>query len=230
MKPNPLLHLGSRLRKRAFTLIELLVVIAVISILAAMIFPIPGAVNRAKIRARARAELAKVQLAIEAYKAKLGYYPPSDATRPALNPLYYELVGTRLTNNTYVTVDGGLQLAQSAVANAFGPNIGGFLNCSRGGAGDEAQSAKKFVPDLKQGQFLSFQTNGVTVTVLGANVDGPLIYRSTTGDRINPWRYNSAAPVHNPKGFDLWIDVYVGKTTNRICNWSSEPLIVGSPY
>jgi type II secretory pathway pseudopilin PulG len=206
-------------------------VIAVISILAAMVFPITGAVNRAKIRTRARAELAKMQLAIEAYKTKLGYYPPSDPTRPALNPLFYELMGTRATNNNslYVTLDGNASIPANVMLPIFGTNISGFLNCTRGGPGDEAQLAKKFLPDLKQGQFLTVTNSGVAVFILGASVDGPLVYQTLAG-KINPWQYNSAAPVHNPNSYDLWIDVYVGKTTNRICNWTSEPLIVGSPY
>src|ERR1700751_3501851 len=78
-------------RARAFTLIELLVVIAVISLLAAMIFPITGAVTRNRIRSRARTELEKVVTAIEVYKSKLGHYPPDNPDNATVNQLYYEL-------------------------------------------------------------------------------------------------------------------------------------------
>src|SRR5882724_7919040 len=68
----------------AFTLIELLVVIAIISILAAMIIPIGKAVNRTKIRSKARGELAAVEIAIENYKTKMGHYPPDNPDNPRL--------------------------------------------------------------------------------------------------------------------------------------------------
>src|SRR5438093_12291165 len=64
--------------RAAFTLIEMLVVIAVITILAAMIFPITRAVNRTKVRSRAQAELTQIESAIELYKAKHGFYPPDN--------------------------------------------------------------------------------------------------------------------------------------------------------
>ena len=88
---------GSKAR-RGFTLIELLIVIAIIAILAAMIIPVTGAVNRAKIKSKAHAELEHVATAIELYKAKLGHYPPDNPGYPALNQLYFELVGTTFTN------------------------------------------------------------------------------------------------------------------------------------
>src|SRR5436190_16523118 len=69
----------------AFTLIELLVVIAIIALLAAMIFPVVGAVNKHKLRAVARAGVAQMEGAIESYKAKTGTYPPADTNNAALN-------------------------------------------------------------------------------------------------------------------------------------------------
>src|SRR4051812_19168230 len=89
--------------RRGFTLIELLIVIAIIAILAAMIIPVTGAVNRSKIRSKAHTELERVATCIELYKAKLGHYPPDNPNSPELNPLYFELVGTTFTNGTYVT-------------------------------------------------------------------------------------------------------------------------------
>ena len=79
----------------AFTLIELLVVIAIMAVLAALIIPITGAVNRHKLRSRTRAELRSIETAIEDYKTKRGYYPPDNPNSPLpLNQLYYELSGT----------------------------------------------------------------------------------------------------------------------------------------
>src|ERR1043166_5836082 len=124
--------------QKGFTLIELLVVIAIISALAAMIFPITGAVNKAKIRSRAKAELAQIETAIESYKAKHGVYPPADIGNPALNPLYYELVGSKLdAGGNYATKDG-ITISAADVPKTFGTAIGGFLNCTKGGGDDDA--------------------------------------------------------------------------------------------
>ena len=153
--------LGVR-RRRAFTLIELLVVIAIISLLAAMIFPITKAVNRTKIRTRARAELAQVETAIESYKAKYGIYPPDnpksagDPMFYASNPLYYELVGT--TNDLpaakdrhpvgYRTLDGTASIWKADALYLLG--VDGFINCNHPGSGDEGPQARNFFPGLAQ--------------------------------------------------------------------------------
>src|SRR5215471_8225365 len=83
--------------RSAFTLIELLVVIAIMAILAALIIPITGAVTRAKLRSRTRAELRSIETAIEDYKTKKGFYPPDNPNNNSyLNQLYYELSGTTI--------------------------------------------------------------------------------------------------------------------------------------
>src|SRR5260221_3678739 len=95
---------------RGFTLIELLVVIAIIAILAAMVIPISGAVSVFKTKSRTKAELAEIETAIESYKAKLGHYPPDNSGNPALNQLYYELVGTTNDGRAFRTLDGDSSL------------------------------------------------------------------------------------------------------------------------
>ena len=69
--------------------------------------------------------------------------------------------------------------------------------------------------------------------MLGTVLDGPdpfMLSNPSGTQKINPWRYNSSNPVHNPKSFDLWIDVLIAGKTNRICNWSAQPLVVALPY
>src|SRR6185369_12714744 len=85
---HPKAEARNRIRHQAFagfTLIELLIVIAIIAIPAAMVIPISGAVNRNKIRAKARVELEQVATAIELYKSKLGHYPPDNPGNPWTN-------------------------------------------------------------------------------------------------------------------------------------------------
>src|SRR4051812_40183689 len=96
----------------AFTLIELLVVIAIIAILAAFLIPVAGVVGRTQKISRARAEMARLETAIDSYKSMRGYYPPDNPNDPMTNQLYYELTGTTLipgatpaANPSYQTFD-----------------------------------------------------------------------------------------------------------------------------
>ena len=220
---------------RGFSLIELLVVMGVIAALAALTFPIMGAIKRAQTLHRARAELAQIEMAIEAYKTKLGFYPPDNPGYWTTNQLYFELLGTTLVTNagqpTFQTLDGSAQVRNTPAAfkTAFGPNtkITRFMNCARAGAGDDAPSAVKFLIGLKPAQFLAINSP-VTTTVLGTSMAGVPVFTgpgSTTGE-ITPYGYNSSNPQHNPKSFDLWIDVLAGGKTNRVSNWSEKPTIV----
>ena len=206
--------------RRGFTLIELLIVIAIIAILAAMIIPVTGAVNRSKIRSKARAELERVATAIEVYKAKLGHYPPDNPNNPDLNPLYFELVGTTLSNGTYVTLDGAAQVSVSALPTVFGPAVGGFMNTSRAGAGDESRQAATFLNNLKPDETLTITSPPPTqAKLLIAAVP-------TTPGRYNFISYISSNPSNNPNSYDLWVDVVINGKTNRINNWTRQPIIL----
>src|SRR6516164_2257228 len=122
----PLSTLHAPRSRPAFTLIELLVVIAIMSILAALIIPIGKAVNRTKIRSKARGELAMLEMAIENYKTKMGHYPPDNPDNPRLNPLYFELEGTILTNGVFQTLDGSGQVRMGQLPITFGPKVTGI--------------------------------------------------------------------------------------------------------
>jgi prepilin-type N-terminal cleavage/methylation domain-containing protein len=225
------------LHRLAFTLIELLVVIAVISLLAAMIFPVTKAINRTKIRRRAISELAQVQAAIQTYKEKVGHYPPDSPPfggnwAPWINQLYYELKGTTTTNNNgtiYITLDGTARITSTAIPTIFGPSVTGFINTTRGG-GDEGRSAGNFIPDIRPSGFLMVNAPGGPTFLLGTTVEGPIMFPGVNGGKLNPWRYNSSTPTNNPSSYDLWVDVTVDGKTNRICNWSTQPLTVSTPF
>jgi prepilin-type N-terminal cleavage/methylation domain-containing protein len=216
----------------AFTLIELLVVIAIMSILAALIIPIGKAVNRTKIRSKARAELAMLEMAIENYKTKMGHYPPDNPDNPRLNPLYFELEGSVLTNGVFQTLDGSGQVRMSQLPITFGPKVTGIINSSQPGVGDEARPALKFISDLKPSQTVLLETGKVDrAYIIASSVPWPadLSFPLPNHPGVNPFRYNSSSPTNNPNSFDLWIDVIIDGKTNRISNWSREPIIVGTP-
>ena len=213
---------------RGFTLIELLVVIAIIALLAGMIFPVMGIVNRIKIRSKARAELQDVVMAINSYKDKLGHYPPDNPLNHALNPLYFELLGTTLKGTTFTTLDGTGQIDQGQVSTVFGAGLTGFINCTQG-AGDEGRPAMPFLRNLKPGQS-GTNPAPVAVRILTCSVPWPDTTTSRIpGTTLIPICYNSSSPTNNPNSYELWLDVVISGKTNRICNWSRDPIIVGSP-
>jgi type II secretory pathway pseudopilin PulG len=220
------------LQLAAFTLIELLIVIGIIVLLAGMLFTALPAIQRAKTTSRLKNELAQVQTAIDAYKAKKGYYPPDNPgnPNPAVNQLYYELIGTRLTNDQnatppgtyFYTIDGSARIMTNAMPGAFGSSsVAGFDNCTHGG-GDDVVRAENFLKGgLRSGQFLATSTTSSAgpPSVLGSAIDGKFMI-----GKVNPWRYNSSSPTNNPGTYDLWIDYDFGGKSNRICNWSDKAI------
>jgi prepilin-type N-terminal cleavage/methylation domain-containing protein len=216
----------------AFTLIELLTVIGIIAVLASLTFPILGSVKRHEYISKTQAELAQLETAIDSYKAAYGFYPPDNpasSTSPLVSQLYFELLGTRLTNNgtLYITLDGSVPITTNDVPLAF-PGVGGFINCTKPGAGEDAPAAKNFLPNLKPNQFTTTYTNnGVQVGLLLASVGGPDANYNPLGQLppppyLNPWRYNSSSPTNNPGAYDLWVELKIGGKTNLICNWSKQ--------
>ena len=141
----------SLIGRRAFTLVEMLVVIAVIAILAAIIFPAFGTIKRRAAVQKAQTELKLVASAITNYKQQYGHYPPDHSGNPLTNGLYFELLGTVqkgvAPNIAFETKNGDARILATAVQARFGQ--GGFVNCTKGGADDNAQAAKKFLVELK---------------------------------------------------------------------------------
>jgi prepilin-type N-terminal cleavage/methylation domain-containing protein len=224
---------SARHASRGFSLIELLVVIGVISILAALTFPAMNAVKVAQARHRARAELTYIETAIEAYKTKLGFYPPDNGGYYLTNQLYFELLGTTLILDpsgkpfSFQTLDGSASILVTGFRAAFGSatTVTGFMNTSKPGAGDDVPNAVKFLTELKAAQFLAVNSP-VNSTVLGVSMSGMPVFTGPNNGEIVPYGYNSSSPVHNPKSFDLWVDIIAGGKTNRISNWSTRPIFV----
>src|SRR5258707_9464646 len=135
---------------RAFTLIEMLVVIAVISLLAAMIFPITGAITRTRIRTKARSEMEQIATGIENYKSKLGHYPPDNPGNLFTNQLYFELMGTTNDGSYYFTRDGSARIKDAVTdfQSFLGPatTVNGFVNSTKKSGGDEARTMTTFLP------------------------------------------------------------------------------------
>lgn len=227
-------QLQPRRRAGAFTLIELIVVIAIIAILASLIIPVVGAVSRKKQIAVAQAQLKVIESAIDGYKTKLGFYPPDNPGTPWVNPLYFELMGT--TNNgagqsnptLWVTMDGSAQISinpPDSINSLFG--ITGFANTStRAHSDDQGQAATSFINNLSPNEVGLYDPANPNIKILVCSVAWPSDKTPmiTNNPALNPWRYMSSHPTNNASSYDLWVDIVIGHKTNRICNWSPNPI------
>ena len=232
MKTNT--HLCRR-RHAAFTLIELLVVIAIISLLAALVIPIVGAANANKQRSLAQTQLKALELAIDGYKTKLGFYPPDNPNDPLVNQLYFELLGT--TNNgigtiptLWVTMDGSAQIGTTTTPYKINDLFGvvGFANTStRSHSDDSGAAAVTFINNLTPNQIGLYDKAVPDVKLLVCSVPWPAekgnLLTNAVAD-LNPWRYNSSHPTNNTGSYDLWVDLIIRGRTNRICNWNTQPI------
>lgn len=209
------INLKKTKRAGAFTLIELLVVIAIIGIVATLVLGLVGRAVTSRKISRVKTELAQLETAIDSYQLKKGFYPPSngDTNIVITNQLFYELKGTTFTNGEFQTLDGTERIKDSDIGDFF--TVKGFANSSPKGA--ETIEAKNFFPGLKSTQYAPISTSP-DVKVLVVPVEGPNDITVGT-KKINPWRYNSSTPTHNPDSYDLWAEILIAGKTNIIGNW-----------
>ena len=215
-------------------MIELLVVIGVIAILVGLIVAAAGHAMSAARQHHVEAQRESLTSAIEAYKRKVGYYPPDNPNNPAQSPLFYELTGTvttpdangsparytsQISGDTFVVANGDF-------ATVFGPtnvpgSVVGFVNASA----DPSQVRNFFAAAAKSGITGKLVTAGVTNTFFGVPLSGPLATNTVDGKNLAPWSYVSTNPTNNSGSYDLWVDVTYGGKTNRFSNWSKEPQV-----
>ena len=212
-------------RTHAFTLIELLVVIAIIVVVAGLVVALAGVAGESSKTKRTQTELAKLVTLIDAYKSKVGVYPPDNPANSGRNSLLYELAGaTRTISAPYSALDPGYlttftnvspygQVAQSVLFNRFGIYANGVINAvDESGDAENRAVVKLILKELKPDQFATVAPNTISLVI---PVDGP-------GGRPNPWNYwVGTNAVRNPDTYDLWVDIVVRGKTNRIGNWKN---------
>jgi len=228
----------NRTARRGFTLVELLVVIVIIGILAGLVVGLSGTASRKMRESRTRAELAAIETAIEAYKAKFGHYPPCNEDNPALNSLYYELTGALYSPalKTFRDPKSGVIMEVQAIKEHFG--VEGFVNTAR----SESELKTFFEPNPKTVRHVSEEHDdddeghghevhhADEVHVLCAPVpwplnrdDHPVRHHGKVAKGVNPWRYMTGKRVVNNIGrYDLWAEIVVGDEVLVISNWSKE--------
>ena len=207
----------------AFTLIELLVVIAIIGVLAALIVS-AFRLSKPKI-AMAQAELGEMESAIQDYKDRLGFYPPDNPNNPVINPLWFELVGTTNNGLTYVTLDASGQISIADMNAKFGRQS--FANSSTKAHGtDETGAPMSFLKNLRTPQVGELVSPNIKILVCSVRLPSVSPSSPISGSTLNPWRYISTNPMHNPGSYDLWVDLVIGGKTYRIGNWNKQPEVV----
>jgi prepilin-type N-terminal cleavage/methylation domain-containing protein len=216
----------------AFTLIELLIVIAIIAILASLVFPVVGAINKKKQISRAQTELQALAQAIEGYHTKLGFYPPDNPNNPITNLLYFELLGTTNdgvppnTPQNFGTLDGSAQISTTLLNQYF--NVQGLANTStRAKSDDRGAAASTFLTHLLPAGISVVDTGQQQIKILVCGVTWPTALTplmSAAPPGTNPWRYVSTHPTNNTASFDLWVDVVIKGKTNRVSNWNAQPI------
>jgi prepilin-type N-terminal cleavage/methylation domain-containing protein len=210
----------------AFTLVEMLVVIAIIAILSALIVGLAAPASNKRKVSRVQAELRQIELAIESYKDKLGFYPPDNSKtgipeeeRTGRPPLFYELTGTVLNSSgrfiSLTDSDSAQGLAPAEVLTFFGN--AGFVNSST-----EPENVQSFFRNVRPSQYaeLSAMPDVELLVVPTEALEGdPAIFTDPDGKKRNPWRYNSSNPVRNPGSYDLWAEIDLRGRAVQIGNW-----------
>jgi prepilin-type N-terminal cleavage/methylation domain-containing protein len=203
-------------RHDAMSALELLVVMVIIGVIAAIGVGLAGLASRMSKEQRVRSELSQLSAAIESYKAHYGFYPPDNPLNPVTNQLYYELTGTLFTGNAFRPSSGEDEISQGELDHIF--HVRTIANSSR-----DAKELKRFV-QLNAKQHQVVYTNP-TVEILVTPVDWPTNRPQFPAPMpqvvgwVNPWRYVSTKPTNNPRSFDLWAEIVIGKERKVIGNW-----------
>lgn len=219
---------GTGGNQRGFTLVEVLVVIAIIALLAALVVPFTSLVARKRTVARVQVELHRLETAIEAYKAALGFYPPGNqASHLWTNrfahfrtTLFYELTGCGTGANEQEYVDVlGRRIGSTVLRDATG--VAAVMNSPAMG-----NQGRNFFGPLRPEQHALMTAGGFCEFAMPIPGVEPAYQQDQDGRWVTPWNYDPSSTNRiNRDKFDLWIDVVITGKTNRICNWSDEPII-----
>lgn len=107
-----------------FTLIELMIVIVILGVLAGIvIFAVGGITDNGNVAA-CKSDVKTVDVAVEAYKAKNGNYPPNLDPSLTASPNVFLRPQAGLTGSTLQNVTGGYTVTYTSATGAV--DAGGF--------------------------------------------------------------------------------------------------------
>ena len=160
-----------------------------------------------------RAEMATLSSLIENYKGRFGYYPPlltpPGSARGVLNPLCYELMGSRYAPKSkafYIPATKDALTAQD-VEKYF--SMASFSNCLASPNAPTNFLANRALPvqPLEPGSGLF----GIGLTYT------EFVPEDFWGDyEFSPWRYATSPAQHNPGKFDIWVQQVSGSNPVQI--------------
>jgi len=112
-----------------------------------------------------------------------------------------------------------LAIQPNVVREVFGR--GGFLNSSA----DPAEPSRTYFEPKASG-VARVTVNGAAVDLLVTAFPWPMnatepapLQAYGEQSRANPWRYVSTSPTNNAGGYDLWMEVWVGREKRVFKNW-----------
>lgn len=174
-----------------------------------------------KVREETSRELQILTRAIDDYKRRLGCYPPDHQVSQSpivvdsiTNQLLYELLGTVYdsTNDSFSPLGHFPEISGKLVKEFF--NVSAFKNSA-----PRRERVNQFIHsgDIP-GTLGVSEKPDVGVLAFFPSWDGidPELLQEFS---LAPWRYNCSSPVHNPKSYDLWIEVPVSDSKIVVGNW-----------
>ncbi len=162
-----------------------------------------------------RAQRNRLASAIQQYHHRFGFYPQNHspkADRALLNPLYYELVGTRWSTNFAAfrlptTKD---TIRPDQMLKLFGSTA--FSNSLA-----EPNAPTNFLGDLG---FSAVEQEDVIM--VNSSAPETIEDQLTEDFATTPWRYSADPAEHNKGRFDLWIELDVLDQHFLIGNWDEH--------
>lgn len=202
--------------RRGFSLIEILVVIAIMAVLAGLIVALAGVVGDRKAVSKTEAEVQRLALLIETYRAKTGVLPPDNPNNPSAptnTSLFYELAGAiNNGNGTFTTPFGDISAATLTTA----CGVGGLINSASAADIEDRAQIKRLIQDVKPWQTNTITVNGQDIIVFTAPAEGP------NNRTVNPFFYrigNATNGTRNANSFDLWAEIKTRSGSKIIGNW-----------
>lgn len=154
---------------------------------------------------------------IEKYRTQFGFYPANRSANGTnlarVNPLYYELVGTRWSTNyqTFEIPTAKQTITPDRMEAIFG--IRSFSNTAMFPAWPTNFITEVSFPRREENE----------ISLVGSSPPDAMTEEVESAFTISSWRYAADPAEHNRGKFDLWIEVDVSGKRFVVKNWDTAP-------